>query len=150
VPAVICQQSPKPLREVAKNRKLIRCRVVAKSAGSEDPGCATLWTVALKRPNFNKKGFANISLGLNYCSMGSSWPRSCDTVPLSGTFVSLNWCGADSATLVLFSLLKLFFFLSTPIYSYNASNRSYTRNACRFTFRCLAFSWECSFKVNTV
>jgi hypothetical protein len=29
-----------------------------------------------------KKGFTNIRLGLNYCSMGSSWPRSCDTVPL--------------------------------------------------------------------
>jgi hypothetical protein len=29
-----------------------------------------------------KKRIANISLGLNYCSMGSSWPRSHDTVPL--------------------------------------------------------------------
>jgi hypothetical protein len=47
-------------------------------------GCAILWTVALKRPIFKqKKGFANISLGLNYCSMGSSWQRSRDTVPLT-------------------------------------------------------------------
>jgi hypothetical protein len=47
-------------------------------------GCATLWTVALKRPIFKwKKGFANISLGLNYCSMCSSWPWSRDTVPLN-------------------------------------------------------------------
>jgi hypothetical protein len=29
-----------------------------------------------------KKGFVNISLGLIYCSMGSSWPQSHDTVPL--------------------------------------------------------------------
>jgi hypothetical protein len=28
----------------------------------------------------------NISLGLNYCSMGSSWPRSLDTVPLIRPF----------------------------------------------------------------
>jgi hypothetical protein len=48
-------------------------------------GCATLWTIALKRPFFKrKKGFANISLGLNYCSMGSSWPRFRDTGPLRG------------------------------------------------------------------
>jgi hypothetical protein len=33
-----------------------------------------------------KKGFANISLGLNYCSMGSSWPLSRDTVPLRNAF----------------------------------------------------------------
>jgi hypothetical protein len=47
-------------------------------------GCTTLWTVALKQPIFKrKKGFANISLGLNYCSMGSSWPWSRDTVPLN-------------------------------------------------------------------
>jgi hypothetical protein len=46
-------------------------------------GCATLWTVALKRPIFKrKKGFATISLRLNNCTMGSSWPRSRDTVPL--------------------------------------------------------------------
>jgi hypothetical protein len=39
---------------------------------------------SLKRPIFKwKKGFANISLGLNYCSMGSSLPRFRDTVPLN-------------------------------------------------------------------
>jgi hypothetical protein len=45
-------------------------------------GCVTLRTVALRRPIFKqKKGYATISLGLNYCSMGSSQPLSCDTVP---------------------------------------------------------------------
>jgi hypothetical protein len=46
-------------------------------------GCGTLRTVALRRPIFKqKKGFATISLGLNYCSMGSSHSLSRDTVPL--------------------------------------------------------------------
>jgi hypothetical protein len=46
-------------------------------------GYTTLWAVALKRPIFKqKKGFVNISLGLNFCSIDSSWPRSHDTVPL--------------------------------------------------------------------
>jgi hypothetical protein len=44
----------------AKNRQWIRCRVVAKSAGSEDPvltsmGALTLWTIALKRLIFERK-----------------------------------------------------------------------------------------------
>jgi hypothetical protein len=39
----------------------------------------------LKWPIFKqKKGGATISLGLNYCSMGSSQPQSRDTVPLKG------------------------------------------------------------------
>jgi hypothetical protein len=41
-------------------------------------------TVALRRPIFKQiKGSATISLGLNYCSMGSSQSPSHDTVPLS-------------------------------------------------------------------
>jgi hypothetical protein len=47
-------------------------------------GCVTLWTVALRRQIFKqKKGFATISLGLKYCSMGSTQSPSCDTVPLA-------------------------------------------------------------------
>jgi hypothetical protein len=61
-------------------------------------GGATLWTVALKRPIFKrKKGFANISLGLNYCYMGSSWPRSRDTVPLN-TFSDCPLQSSDGST----------------------------------------------------
>jgi hypothetical protein len=34
-------------------------------------GCTTLWTIALKRLIFKReKGFTNITLGLNCCSMG--------------------------------------------------------------------------------
>jgi hypothetical protein len=45
-------------------------------------GCTTLWALALERPILRrKKGFANISLGLNYCSMGLSRQPSRDTVP---------------------------------------------------------------------
>jgi hypothetical protein len=60
-------------------------------------GCATLWTIALKWPIFKrKKGFANISLGLNYCSMGTSWPRSHDTVPLIHFIISYLHCSAHT------------------------------------------------------
>jgi hypothetical protein len=68
-------------------------RVVAKSAGSGGQvfyidECATVRTVALKRPFFKrKKGFATISLGLIYHSMVSSQPPSRDTVPL----IQLCW-----------------------------------------------------------
>jgi hypothetical protein len=48
----------------------IRCQVVAKSAGSEDP-------ILLE------KGCPIICLGLNYCSKGSSQPLSRDIVPLN-------------------------------------------------------------------
>jgi hypothetical protein len=57
-----------------------RRRVIAKSAGSREPvfyidGCATLQTFTLRWPIFKqKKGSLTISLGLNYCSMGSSQP----------------------------------------------------------------------------
>jgi hypothetical protein len=45
--------------------------------------CATLWTVALKRPIFKRKNvFANLSYGLFYDSKALSQPRSRDTVPL--------------------------------------------------------------------
>jgi hypothetical protein len=38
----------------------------------------------LKQPIFKQKyGFKNISLCLNYCSIGSSRPPSCVTVPLT-------------------------------------------------------------------
>jgi hypothetical protein len=47
-------------------------------------GCASLRTVAFKRPIFKqKKGYANISLGLNSCSMGSYQPPSRSSVPLN-------------------------------------------------------------------
>jgi hypothetical protein len=72
-----CQESPKDqMPSCSKIRRIRRpCFNI--------DGCATLWTITLKRPIFKqKKGFANISLGLNYCSMGSCWPRSRDTVPL--------------------------------------------------------------------
>jgi hypothetical protein len=46
-------------------------------------GCASVRTVALKLPIFKqKKRRATISLGLNYCSIGSSQPPFRDTVPL--------------------------------------------------------------------
>jgi hypothetical protein len=46
-------------------------------------GSTAQWTVALKRPIFKqKKGFANLSLGLIYYSIASSQPPSRDTVPL--------------------------------------------------------------------
>jgi hypothetical protein len=66
----------------------IGIRVVAKPAGSEDPifRCSTsLWTVALKTADFKReKGFANLSLGLNYTTpcMASSQPQSRYNVPL--------------------------------------------------------------------
>jgi hypothetical protein len=63
----------------AKNRQRIRCRVVAKSGGSEDPVLTSMG--ALLYGFLNEKRVRSISLGLNYCSMGSSWPRSRDTVP---------------------------------------------------------------------
>jgi hypothetical protein len=45
-------------------------------------GCAIVRTVALKWPIFKqKKGCTTISIGLNYCSIGSSQPPSRDTVP---------------------------------------------------------------------
>jgi hypothetical protein len=61
-------------------------QVLAKSAGSGEPVFtsiyATVQNVALKLPIFKQtKGCATISLGLNYCSMGSSQPPSRDTVP---------------------------------------------------------------------
>jgi hypothetical protein len=47
-------------------------------------GCATRRAVALKRRIFNqKKGFANLSLGLNYHSKALPQPPSRDTVPLN-------------------------------------------------------------------
>jgi hypothetical protein len=50
-------------------------------------GCVTLWLygLSLKDGRFlkRKKGSATISLGLNYCSMGSYQSPSHDTVPLT-------------------------------------------------------------------
>jgi hypothetical protein len=54
-------------------------------------GFCTLRTVALRRPIFKqKKGSATISLGLNYCSMGSSHSLSYDTVPLSHSLTNTS------------------------------------------------------------
>jgi hypothetical protein len=71
------------------NSQGCRRRVVAKSAGSEDPDFTSRMryfmdrTVALKRPIFKlEKVFTYLSLGLNYCSIGPSRPPSCGTVPL--------------------------------------------------------------------
>jgi hypothetical protein len=51
----------------------------------------TLRTVALRWPIFKqKKGSATISLGLNYCSMGSSLSPFRDTVPLIRNLASYN------------------------------------------------------------
>jgi hypothetical protein len=96
----ICQRSPKPLHKVPR----IANGLDAQSWQNPlDPktcltsmGALLYGPVALKRLIFKqtKKGFANISLGLNYCSMGSSWPRSRDTVPLtpvSGTEVDIGF-----------------------------------------------------------
>jgi hypothetical protein len=76
-------------RALAVCSQLCRLRVVAKSARSENPNLRVhLWDAlrfSLDRPIFKrKKVFANLRLGLNYCSMGSSWLPSRDTVPLSG------------------------------------------------------------------
>jgi hypothetical protein len=50
-------------------------------------GCATRRAVALRRRIFKqKKGFANLSLGLNYHSKALPQPPSRDTVPLIFVF----------------------------------------------------------------
>jgi hypothetical protein len=72
-----------------------RRRVVAKSAGSIENQflhrCGTLRTVALRRPIFKqKKGSASISLGLNYCSMGSSQSPSHDPVLVTNAYFPLK------------------------------------------------------------
>jgi hypothetical protein len=47
-------------------------------------GRATRRAVALRRPIFKRnKGFANLSLGLNYHSKALHRPPSRDTIPLS-------------------------------------------------------------------
>jgi hypothetical protein len=64
-------------------------------------GCGTLQTVALRWPIFKqKKGSTNISLGRNYCSMGSSHLPSHDTGPLKCFFIQtrLLWEFVGSAT----------------------------------------------------
>jgi hypothetical protein len=61
-----------------------------------------------------KKGFPNISLGLNSCSMGSSWPWSRDTVPLSGeqkmiqkdAYLVLQFCSIWNFPLVLTDVIE--------------------------------------------
>jgi hypothetical protein len=52
----------------------------------------SLWTVALRLSIFKqKKGSATISVGLSYCSMGSSQPPSRDTVPfMINTYGKIN------------------------------------------------------------
>jgi hypothetical protein len=51
----------------------------------------TLWTVPLKRPIFKqKKGFANLSLGLIYHSKALPQPPSRDTVPLTFGWQAIN------------------------------------------------------------
>jgi hypothetical protein len=101
VTSAICQRSPQPLRELLtlgngymqSHSKI--CRIWRPCFNID--GCATLWTVALKRPIFKrKKKFANICL--NYCSMGSSWPRSRDTVPLTPVLDYSSRCVASLST----------------------------------------------------
>jgi hypothetical protein len=75
---------PRDLRDMPKSAPSLSkiCRIWRTCFYIE--GCDTVQTVALKWPIFKqKKGCATISLGLNYCSMGSVQPPSCDTVPLS-------------------------------------------------------------------
>jgi hypothetical protein len=80
----------------------IRLRVLAKNPPDLRTLILHLWMCysidrSLKRPIFKlKKGFGNLSLGLNYylyCSMGLSWPQFCDTVPFKiGVYVpSVYW-----------------------------------------------------------
>jgi hypothetical protein len=67
----------------------IRCQFVAKSAGSGESVFTSIGVVLYGLTVFKqKKGSATISLGLNYCSMGSSRSLSCDTVPL---MLLLSW-----------------------------------------------------------
>jgi hypothetical protein len=57
-------------------------------------GCATVWTVALRRTIFKwKKGFATIILGLIYYSMVVSQPPFHDTVPYSKK-IYVQCCGS--------------------------------------------------------
>jgi hypothetical protein len=63
--------------QIANTRQWIRCRVIAKSAGSEDPVRYSMdrsfKTADFKTADFKtKKWFTNISSGLNYYSMSSS------------------------------------------------------------------------------
>jgi hypothetical protein len=66
-------------------------RVVPKSAGSENLDFTYLDALHSLGPSFKTadfqteksvRMFANLSLGLNYCSIGPSQPPSRDTVPL--------------------------------------------------------------------
>jgi hypothetical protein len=53
-------------------------------------GYATRWAIALRRRIFKqKKGFANLSLGLNYHSKALPQPPSRDTVPLKSYIVTV-------------------------------------------------------------
>jgi hypothetical protein len=71
----------------ATKKRLMGIRVVAKFDSQRDL-FLHLWVRysidrSFKRANFEmEKRLAKISLGLNYCSMCSSWLPSCDTVPL--------------------------------------------------------------------
>jgi hypothetical protein len=71
------------LKELTSSQA-IRLQVVAKSTGSEDPDFKPM-DHSFKTTNFSneKNVFANLSLGLNYCTIGPSQPPSRDTVPLN-------------------------------------------------------------------
>jgi hypothetical protein len=94
--SAICQQSAQTLPKVPQSANWMpsRSKICWISWISfHIDGCGTLRTVALRRPIFRqKKGSAAISLGLNFCSMGSSHSLSRDTVPLT---VSVNKSETD-------------------------------------------------------
>jgi hypothetical protein len=69
-------------------------------------GCVTLQTVALRQPIFKqKKVSVTISLGIHYCTMGSSQPPSRDTVPLLRMYgfniLPAQGCNSQLASCVL-------------------------------------------------
>jgi hypothetical protein len=74
--------------------------------------CATLWTIALNRPIFKwKGGFANITLDLNYCAMGTSWPRSHDTVRLLYcTVLHCNHSRKEKSYFLIWTSNKIIYF----------------------------------------
>jgi hypothetical protein len=85
--SAICQGTVRDMPKLEKSTPILsKIRQIWRTCFYID-GCATVRTIALKWPIFEqKKGPATICLGLNYCSMGSSQPPSCETVPLNHVF----------------------------------------------------------------
>jgi hypothetical protein len=114
VTAAICQRSPQPLCELPLSANYHpssgKIRRIWRTSFCID-GSVTLLTGALRRPIFKqKKGSAIISLGLNYCSMGSSQSPCRDTVT---AFICTKICLSQSSWLI--SELKLCRFISAAM-----------------------------------